>query len=89
MKYLYIYNYRTAINKSKATTTAVTTTTAEDKKVEKILSNPELRELLMDVNMQNILKECGNPLKFQQYMKDPVISKKIKLLMDNGLVGTE
>ena len=53
-----------------------------------ILKNEELRTLLLDTNLQKILQECNDPAKFQYYMRDPIISKKIKLLYDNGLVGT-
>jgi hypothetical protein len=61
---------------------------AEDKKVEKILQSDELREMLLDTKLQAILQECNDPVKFQRHMQDPVIAKKIKILFENGLVGT-
>ena len=61
---------------------------AEDKKVEKILQSDELREMLLDSKLQAILQECNDPMKFQRHMQDPVTARKIKLLFDNGLVGT-
>ena len=59
----------------------------EDKRVAEILKNDELRTLLMDPSMQRILQECGDPVRFQQHMRDPNTARKIKVLFDNGLVG--
>jgi hypothetical protein len=42
----------------------------------------------MDVELQQILKECYDPVKFQQHMRDPVTAQKIKKLYEAGLVGT-
>ena len=53
-----------------------------------MLDDPELRELLMDPDMQRILQECGDPAKFQQHMRDPLIAYRIKKLYQAGLVGT-
>jgi hypothetical protein len=61
---------------------------AEDAKVKAIINNTELTAMLMDPKMQSILQECGDPVKFQRYMRDPVIAAKIKKLFDAGLVGT-
>ena len=80
---------RAGVAKPAAASTAIAPVSEEDRRVQKILANPELRELLMDVRMQEVLRECADPGKFQQHMRDPVMSRKIKLLMDNGLVGTE
>jgi hypothetical protein len=60
----------------------------EDAKVKEIINNAELTAMLMDPKMQSILQECGDPVKFQRYMRDPVIAAKIKKLFDAGLVGT-
>ena len=60
----------------------------KDTDVSNILNDPELAAMLMDVELQRILKECEDPLKFQYYMKDPIISKKIQKLWKAGLVGT-
>jgi len=60
---------------------------AEDKKVQAIVSDPELAAMLMDPKMQAVLQDCGDPRRFQQIMRDPVLSKKIKKLFDSGLVS--
>lgn len=44
--------------------------------------------MLLDPELQQILKECYDPVKFQQHMRNPITAKKIKLLYDAGLVGT-
>lgn len=42
----------------------------------------------MDTSMQAILRECSDPVKFQRYMMDPIISSKIRKLFAAGLVNT-
>ena len=64
------------------------TSTAEEERVKQIIADPELKELLMDFDMQRILQECNDPQKFQRHMRDPVVAYKIKRLWDAGLVGT-
>ena len=44
--------------------------------------------MLQDPKMQEILVECGDPVKFQQHMRDPETAKKIQKLYKAGLVGT-
>jgi hypothetical protein len=58
----------------------------EDAKVKEIINNSELSAMLMDPKMQTILQECGDPIKFQQHMRDPATAVKIKKLFDAGLV---
>ena len=78
-----------AMKRAKDTTVTPTATTdKEQEKVNKILEDPEIRDWLMDSNMQKILQECGDPRKFQQHMKDPVIAYRIGKLYKAGLVGT-
>lgn len=57
-------------------------------RVKDIVADAELSALLLDVDMQRILQECGDPVKFRRHMADPVIAKKIKKLFDAGLVAT-
>lgn len=71
-----------------AQSTSVATTDKEQERVNQILEDPELREWLMDSNMQKILQECSDPSKFQHHMKDPVIAYRIGKLYKAGLVGT-
>lgn len=44
--------------------------------------------MLLDPELQRILVECGDPVKFQGHMRDPTTARKIKKLFDAGLVGT-
>jgi len=60
---------------------------AEEARVQAIINDPELSAMLMDPKMQAVLQDCGDPRKFQQIMRDPVLSKKIKKLFDSGLVS--
>jgi hypothetical protein len=53
-----------------------------------VLENEELRSLLMDPGLQQILKECNDPVRFQHHMRDPITARKIKKLYEAGLVGT-
>lgn len=56
--------------------------------VVQIVQDDELRNMLMDPKLQQILQECNDPRKFQAHMRDPVTAYKIKKLYDAGLVGT-
>jgi hypothetical protein len=53
-----------------------------------VLEDEELRSMLMDPELQRILMECGDPVKFQQHMANPTTAKKINKLYAAGLVGT-
>jgi hypothetical protein len=53
-----------------------------------VLEDPELRSMLLDPNLQQILAECNDPVKFQQHMRNPEIARKIHKLFQAGLVGT-
>jgi hypothetical protein len=44
--------------------------------------------MLLDPELQRVLKECNDPVSFQRHMKDPVIAYKIRRLFEAGLVGT-
>jgi len=57
-------------------------------RVKDIVADAELSALLLDVNMQRVLQECGDPVKFRRHMADPATAKKIKKLFDAGLVAT-
>jgi hypothetical protein len=63
----------------------------EDKeaaRVQEILADPELRELLMDPATQRMLQECGDPNMFRRHMMNPATAAKLKKLYQAGLVGT-
>ena len=53
-----------------------------------ILQDDELRSMLMDPALQQILLECGDPVHFQTHMRDPETARKIIRLQQAGLVGT-
>ena len=53
-----------------------------------ILQDDELRSMLMDPALQQILLECGDPAHFQRHMRDPETARKIVRLQQAGLVGT-
>jgi hypothetical protein len=57
-------------------------------RVKDIVADAELSALLLDVSMQRILQECGDPVLFRRHMADPATAKKIKKLFDAGLVAT-
>ena len=54
-----------------------------------VLEDPELREMLMDAQLQQVLLECGDPRKFQQHMRDPETARKIRKLQQSGLVAQQ
>lgn len=60
----------------------------DEERVKEVLEDEELRTMLMDPELQRILQECGDPIKFQVRMRDPAIAYKIKRLYKAGLVGT-
>lgn len=62
---------------------------SEAAKVDKIINNPEVAKLLMDVNFQKVLQECGDPAAFRRHLSDPVTAANIRTLQALGLVATE
>lgn len=54
----------------------------------KVLDNDDLRCMLEDPALQQILVECGDPVKFQLHMRNPETAMKIEKLYKAGLVGT-
>ena len=84
-------------NSKKATTEASSkcgssssssSSSSEDDRLKEIVNDPELSAMLLDPNLQRILVECGDPVKFQMHMQDPVIANKIRRMYQAGLVGT-
>ncbi|CAM9344516.1 unnamed protein product [Choristocarpus tenellus] len=59
----------------------------EEVEVQQILGQAELRELLLDPEMQRVLHKCGEPGKLRRYMDDPVVGPKIQKLAKAGLVS--
>lgn len=58
----------------------------EEARVEKVLGQPKLRELLMDPAMQRVLQECGEPSNLARYMRHPEYGPKLQLMARAGLV---
>ena len=67
---------------------AAASETAGDKAgVDRVLNQPELRELLMDPSMQRVLKECAEPIQLARYMNHPEYGPKLRLMAQAGLVA--
>ncbi len=43
----------------------------------------------MDGKMQQVLMDCGDPVNFQQHMRDPSTAAKLRKLQQAGLVQIE
>ena len=78
----------TSSTTSHSSHSSATAATDDDERVREIVNDPELSAMLMDPELQQVLVECGDPVKFQQHMRDPVTAYKIKKLYKSGLVGT-
>lgn len=59
---------------------------ANDAQVQAILQDKELYALLMNPDMQQIILDCNDPVKFASHMRDKEVARKLKLLNDAGLV---
>lgn len=66
---------------------ATPATTEEAATVEKVLQQPELRELLMDPGMQRVMQECGDPQALARYMRHPDFGPKLQLMARAGLIS--
>lgn len=67
---------------------ASTPATAEEAAtVEKVLQQPELRELLTDPGMQRVLQECGDSQALARYMRHPDFGPKLQLMARAGLIS--
>ncbi|RYG99109.1 hypothetical protein EON65_50610 [archaeon] len=62
---------------------------AEQAKVNAILQDPELRDILMDPGMQRVLMECSDPVKFRGHMQNKETARKLHKLKQAGLVQVE
>jgi hypothetical protein len=57
-----------------------------DDQVSTILANEELRSILMDPVMQNIMVECSTGNKFRYYLAHDKFGPKLQLLLEAGLI---
>lgn len=59
----------------------------EQEQIDNILKNEELTTLLMDVDMQRVIKECSEiPGKAQMYLQHEFYSSKLRILIQSGLL---
>jgi len=61
----------------------------EQSEVDAILSNEDLRSLLMDPETQRLVQRCGDPDEFRRAMRDPAARARIARLREAGLVQVE
>jgi hypothetical protein len=57
-----------------------------DDQVSTILANEELRSILMDPVIQNIMDECSTGNKFRYYLAHDEFGPKLRLLLEAGLI---
>jgi hypothetical protein len=70
----------------------IESTLQHDKDVQRILSNPELTQLLMDPEMQQVIHEStttNGREKFRYYMQHPNFAPKLQKLIKAGLLKIE
>mmetsp|Transcript_2167 Transcript_2167/g.3130 ORF Transcript_2167/g.3130 Transcript_2167/m.3130 type:complete len:452 (+) Transcript_2167:503-1858(+) len=60
----------------------------DQEKAKEAMKDPEIRAILEDPEFQQILQQLSNPVAAQKYMADPVISGKIRKLMQAGIIKT-
>ena len=57
-----------------------------DSEVSSILANDELRSILLDPQMQQIMEECSTGNKLRYYMSHEEYGPKLRKLMEVGLI---
>ena len=62
---------------------------AEQEKINAVLADRELTEILMDVDMQRIMQECAVPGRMRMYMQHPEYGMKLRRLISKGLLKVE
>jgi len=58
----------------------------EKEQVQKILQDKELTNILMDPNFQRVMQDCSTPGKMQKYMHHPEYGRKLRKLIEAGLL---
>lgn len=78
-----------ALRRASAGTGAAATKPSREEQasVDEVLAKPELRELLVDPQMQRVMQECGEPANLARYMRHPEYGPKLKLMAQAGLVS--
>lgn len=61
----------------------------EQNKVNEILADRDLSRILMDPEMQVIIKECSEPGRMVKYMRDPVYGPKLRQLISARLLRVD
>lgn len=64
-------------------------TADEQKQVEAVLQDDEIKGILMDPAMQNLMRACSDPSALQKAMRDPQIRAKFEKLAAAGLIRIE
>jgi len=59
---------------------------SEEEMMQKIVSDPEMAQILMDPAMQIIMQECGMPGRMHAYLNHPDYGPKLRKLMECGLL---
>ena len=65
---------------------ATDSTKEMDERVSSILANDELRSILMDPIMQQIMVDCSDGIRLRYYMSHTEHGPKLRKLMDAGLI---
>ena len=58
----------------------------QEEMMQRIVSDPEMAEILMDPAMQIIMQECAVPGRMHAYMQHPQYGPKLRKLMEAGLL---
>jgi hypothetical protein len=61
----------------------------EKRKVDSVLANEKLREILQDPDTKKVLELCGRPDMLGRYMKHDKWGPRLRLLGEHGLVKFE
>ena len=64
-------------------------TSDEQKQVDAVLQDEELRGILMDPGTQHLLRSCSDPSALQKAMRDPQTRAKFEKLAKAGLIRIE
>jgi hypothetical protein len=78
--------HRRASGQDDAVASSPPTSKEMDDQVSAILANEELRSILMDPVMQNIMDECSTGNKFRYYLAHDEFGPKLRLLLEAGLI---
>jgi len=61
----------------------------EQRRVDKLLADPCIRDALTDPDMKRVMQECSVPGRMQSFMADPVYGPKLRMFIDAGLLQVQ